>query len=113
MAVQGGVGVVGIEFPIEDAVGPVVGRAEGEVLFDFGRAPVAREVVVIVLRIHRGAEIELPIVVEAEDLMRLGFAAGEGGHEERGENRDDGDDNEEFDEGERSRASYPGTTASS
>ncbi len=74
-----------------------------------GRSPIRRtdELVVVVLGIESPGHGKLFVVIHANDALPLGFRLGEGGEEHSGENRDDGDDDQEFDEGESgTRAQY-------
>ena len=43
---------------------------------------------------------ELPEVVQTGDAIRLLFGTGQGRQQHGGQNRDDGDDHEQFDQGE-------------
>lgn len=96
VGVEEEVGVAFVELPIEDAVGPIVGDALGEILFNFGSAEVVGEVVAIIVGVHGGGEIELPVIVETEGLLGLGFAASQRGKKQGGEDCEDCDDDEKF-----------------
>ena len=77
--------------------GVIGGEAAGEGIEPAGDHGHAGAVVV---PIHFHGEADLAKVIEALSFLRAHFALGEGGKEEAGEDADDGDDDEEFDEGE-------------
>lgn len=89
------VGVVGLGAPGLDGVDPVV-------VFSFGLADavVVHEAVVGVFGVELPAEGELFDVVAAGDCFSFFLRFAQGGKEHAGEDRNDGDDDEEFDEGE-------------
>ena len=55
---------------------------------------------VVIIGIHLGGEGDLALVAHAKAFADGDFAAGKGRDQERRENGDDGDDDEQFDEGE-------------
>ena len=64
---------------------------------------VRREVVAVVVGVELQVNGQLPQVVHTTDPVCLMFGRGQGGKQERGKNGDDGNDDEEFDQGEASR----------
>ena len=56
---------------------------------------------VLIIAIHVPAELELAIIIEAGDLLPLGFGLTQGRQQHGGENGDDGNDHQQFDERER------------
>jgi len=61
---------------------------------------VRRQHVLVFVGIHVGGEAELPHVVQALNAPGLFLGLGYRGQQHGGENRDDGDDHQQFDEGE-------------
>ena len=53
-----------------------------------------------ILRVHAGRRADLPQVGQAACLAGFGAGLGEHGEQDGGEDRDDGDDDEQFDQGE-------------
>ena len=96
MGIENEIGVTGTEFPIEQAAGPVIVNPGGEVRLDFRFTEIGRKAIVVVLCVEGSRDIELAVIIETEDCLRLIFAAGEGGEEEGGENGDDRNDDEQF-----------------
>src|SRR5688572_8256869 len=89
------VGVVGLCAPGLNAVDPVIVLG-----FGLTDAVVVNIAIIVVIGIKLPAEGELLYVVDAGDAFALFLGLAEGGQEEPGEDRNDGDDDEEFDEGE-------------
>lgn len=56
--------------------------------------------IVVVVRVHVPAELELFEVAQASDGLRLALGFGERGQEHPRQDRDDGNDDEQLDEGE-------------
>src|SRR5581483_2339436 len=71
-------------------VGPHAGRV----------SPGDKEGLIVVLNIHRVSQADLLDVGQAGSFARLLTCLSKNGEENRGENRDNGDDNEQFDQGE-------------
>ena len=59
---------------------------------------IRHEVVVVVVRVHVEAQLQLTKVVDAIDGLRAGPATAQHRQQQAGENRNDGDDHEQFDE---------------
>src|SRR4030095_1543006 len=103
------------------AVGPK--RTLPHVLLDVPVAPVGREIetavhpgacavrarksLIIILGVERPCQGQLPMVVQATDAMRLGFGLAQGRQQHAGEDRNDGDHNQQFDQGEGAGATAP------
>ena len=66
------------------------------------------EPVLVVARVKLHGEAELLVVVEAADLVGHALGLGQGGQEQRGENRNNGDNHQQFDEGESPSLPMPG-----
>src|SRR6266550_8416385 len=65
----------------------------------FQIAPVG-EVVVVVAKVNQEAEADLPEIGNADGLLAFLLGTGKCGQQQRGQNRDDGDDDEQFNQGE-------------
>ena len=108
---QGGLIVDGIRVLWREGAAPAhivfaknrrVGRAHGDCVNEI----IWRQHVVIVVCVHVPAHLQLPQVVDAINRLGAGFPLAQRGQQQTGKNRDDGDDNEEFDQGESKRAVY-------
>ena len=64
---------------------------------------IQHESVVVVVRVHMPGQLELAEVVDAIDGLRPGFPSTQDWQQQAGENGNDGDDDEQFDEGEGAR----------
>ena len=60
---------------------------------------IGHQPVIVVLDIHVPAELQLLQVIEADNGLRSGLGASQGGQEQPGQDRDDGDDDQELDQG--------------
>ena len=58
----------------------------------------------MIVRVHQPAELQLLLVVQTGCGMRFALGLRQRGQEHRSEDRDDGDDDKEFDEGEATKA---------
>ena len=90
------VGVVGIEFPIEHAIGPVGAATFAKHLFDFAFAEIVREQIVILISVQNPREIQLPDVIETSSGSAFFTRAGQCRKEKRSQNCNNGNDNEQF-----------------
>ena len=96
-----------ITAPDQQARPPVVGAgriAAGEA---FGEVQRCREVV-IVSGVHQHAGHDLFLVRHAAALLRLGAGPVQGRQQHGGENRDDGDNNQKFDQSEGASCGFHG-----
>ena len=57
-----------------------------------------RKLVIVLVRPDAESKADLFEVAHAFDALRLGLGLGQGGQEQASENRDDGDDDEQFDQ---------------
>ena len=81
-------------------------RPDGDV-FAIGEIPVsgADQFFVAVFGIKSPGERKLPVISHADNPLRFGLGLGQGRQKHARENRDDGDDNQELDQGKTSRGS--------
>ena len=106
MSDEEGVGVVGIiagtSAPRHNVVTPVLvfeNRIGGvATLAGFGDAVVIDATVVVIAGVKLPGQAELLGVAHAENALSFSFCLGESGQEHAGENRDDGDDDEQLNE---------------
>ena len=59
---------------------------------------VGRQSVVVIIRVHEPAKLQLPVVAQARDLLAFGLGVAKRRQKQRGQNRDDSDNDEQFDE---------------
>src|SRR2546421_2145387 len=71
-------------------------RTGNSVRIEFGR----RKPVLVVIRVHENCKAHLPEVVQAACLLAILLRAGQRGQEHTGQNRDDGNHDQQFDQGE-------------
>ena len=92
-----GVGVVGVVYRFavqrQHASDPRVVGGLSE-----GQAEIGNELVGVVIFVHEPGELELPEIVETCNAVRLRLGLSQRGQEHPCENRNDGDDDQEFDE---------------
>ena len=79
---------------------PPVGEGQGFIAADEILIAVGRESITVVLGVELHEQADLAQVVQATGPLRLRFGEVERGQEQGGENRDDGDDNQQFNQGE-------------
>ena len=90
------VGVHGVGAPAHHIVDPVSESIAGDFGSCFDHSEVVGDPVFIVVRVHYPAEHELLRIVEATDALRLALGSAKNRQKHAREDRDDGDDDEEF-----------------
>ncbi len=94
------VGVIRIEFPAQDAIGPIDGLVSRELLFDFGRAEIVGEAVGVFMGIEQPGQSQLLGIVDADDPLASGFRLRQRRQQHRRQQAYDRDNHQQLDQGE-------------